>query len=195
MIPSEKSQPEKEPKAEEPLAPEAAGEEIKSLDPEALRQALDEHKARAEEYLDQWKRARADFANLKRRTEKERAELLKFANAELLAKLLPVLDDFERALSNLPVELRAMTWLEGVFLIQRKLQLVLEQEGVQPLEVVGQPFDPNLHEAVIHEETNKHPDGQIIAEIQKGYKLGDRVLRPALVKVAKNHPETSQNES
>ncbi|MBI3286855.1 MAG: nucleotide exchange factor GrpE, partial [Chloroflexi bacterium] len=105
------------------------------------------------------------------------------------------LDDFDRALASLPAELRGMTWLEGIFLIQRKLQLVLEQEGVQPLQVVGQPFDPNLHEAVIHEETSQHPDGHIIAEIQKGYKLGDRVLRPALVKVAKNHPESSSTSA
>lgn len=167
-----------------PEAVEEKGEEaIEEL--EALRQRLAEAEKKVEEYLDQWRRAAADLANYRKRVEKEQAELSKYANAVLITRILPILDDFQRAFQTIPDSLRGLTWIDGIVLIERKLQAILEQEGLTPIEAVGQPFDPLFHEAVLYEETTDHEDGQVIAELQKGYKLHDRVLRPALVKVAK----------
>ncbi len=111
-----------------------------------------------------------------------------FANALLIGKLLAVLDDFDRALDNVPPDTDDC-WVEGVRLVERKLRNVLEAEGVTPIEAIGQPFDPNLHEAVVHEETADFPDNHVIDELQRGYRLHDRVLRPALVRVANNPKE------
>jgi len=165
--------------AEEKAAPEAADEVT------ALRQELETVKAQASEYLDGWQRARAEMANLRKRVEREQAEFAKLANASLIVRLLPVLDDFERAFQTLPDNLRQLTWVDGVFLIWRKLQAILEAEGLQPIEAAGKPFDPAVHEAVLQEETVEHEDGQVLSELQRGYKLHDRVLRPSMVKVAK----------
>jgi molecular chaperone GrpE len=151
-----------------------------------LREELDKTKAQAAEYLDGWQRARAELANARKRFEKERSEAGQLANGVLIAKLLPVLDDLERAIKTMPEELRQHTWMDGVALIQRKLQTVLESEGVKPIEVKpGDKFDPAWHEAVTHEEHQEHKEGAIIAEVQKGYQFGEQVLRPALVRVAK----------
>jgi len=142
----------------------------------------------AAEYLDALQRERANFINYRRRTEQERAETVQFATANLLRRLLPVVDDFDRALAAIPPEERENNrWVEGVELIARKLHNILEQEGVEPIEALGQPFDPNLHEAVAFEDNSEggdHPD--TVAEVYgKGYKLHDRVLRPAMVKVSR----------
>ena len=144
--------------------------------------------ARSEEHLYNWQRSAADFSNYKRRTEDERAQLGQFSNAILIGKLLAVLDDFDRALESVPPEAHD-AWIEGVKLTERKLRGVLESEGVTPIEAVGQPFDPNLHEAVAHEETTAHADNEVIGEVQRGYRLHDRVLRPSLVRVANNPKE------
>lgn len=154
-------------------------------DPAVLRRELKEAKAKAKEYLDQWKRAAADFANYKRRNEQEREEVVKFANAVLITRILPVLDDFERAFQAMPDGLRGLTWIDGIALIERKLQAILEQEGLTAIKAEGEQFDPRVHEALIQEESAEREEGQIIAELQKGYKLHNRVIRPSLVKVAK----------
>jgi len=150
-----------------------------------LKKLLDEERAKSAEYLDSWQRARADMSNYKKRADKEKDEFGKFANSMLIARLLPVLDDFDRAFQTIPDNLRELTWIQGVMLIARKMTAVLEAEGLKPIEALNQPFDPNIHEAVIHEETTQHEDGTVIAELQKGYKLNDRILRPTMVKVAK----------
>lgn len=162
---------------------EGSAEKVDEL--AALRQELEEQKTKAAEYLDGWQRARAEFANYKKRIEKEQEDMIKSANGVFIAKLLPVMDDFERAFQTLPPDLMRMTWLEGIALIQRKLQFLLEQEGVTIIATEGQMFDPISHEAVTYEESEEHEEGQIIAEVQKGYKMGDKVLRPSLVRVAK----------
>lgn len=154
-------------------------------DPAALKKQLEEERAKSAEYLDNWRRAAADFSNYKKRTDKDAGEMTKFANSVLIARLLPVLDDFDRALQTIPDNLRELTWIDGIMLIARKMGAVLEAEGLKPIEAVNKPFDPNLHEAVIHEETDQHEEGTVVAELQKGYKLNDRVLRPTMVKVAK----------
>jgi len=178
---------EKERVAEEAKAEAAEAVEEKAPDKELeeLRQKLAEVQAKADEYLDQWRRTAAEFANYKKRVEREKSEHTRYANAALITKLLPVLDDFERAFQTLPAGLSRLTWLEGIALIHRKILYILEQEGLQPIETEGKFFDPLLHEAVTYEETDHYEDGQIIEEVQKGYKLHDRVLRPALVRVAK----------
>lgn len=136
-----------------------------------------------------WQRAAADYANYKRRTDDERAAVGQFATSLLVARLLSVLDDFDRALDSVPPDADD-PWVEGVRLTERKLRTLLESEGVTPIDAIGTPFDPNLHEAVVHEETTEAPDNQVIAELQRGYRLHDRVLRPALVKVANNPQRT-----
>ena len=109
----------------------------------------------------------------------------------LLAKLLNVVDDFDRALASTPPELEHLGWIEGLWLVERKLRALLESEGVTPIEAIGKPFDPREHEAAIYEETDSAPEGQVTGEIQRGYRVRDRVLRPALVKVAKNTGSTA----
>jgi molecular chaperone GrpE len=151
---------------------------------EELQSRLAEAEAQAAEYKDQWLRAAADYKNFKRRVEIERAELIRSASSALLLKLLPVMDDFERAIANIPPEIAETPWWGGTQLIAQKLRTILESEGVKPIEAVGQDFDPNLHEAVLYEEAEGQ-EGKVIAELQKGYKLGDRVLRPSMVKVGR----------
>lgn len=147
--------------------------------------ALARAREQADDNLRNWQRAAADFSNYKRRTEDERKAVNLMANAVLLSRLLAVIDDFDRALESVPEDIHE-GWLDGIRLVERKLQALLEAEGVTPIEAVGQPFDPNLHEAVVHEETTEHPDNTVIGEVQRGYLLHERVLRPSLVRVANN---------
>ncbi|MCL0038932.1 nucleotide exchange factor GrpE [Dehalococcoidia bacterium] len=151
-------------------------------DVESLREALSEEKEKAEKYLASWQRAQADFINFKKRTEQERAENFRQANALLMSSLLPILDDLERALTNVSTKLAGFTWVEGIVLIHRKLQAILEGQGLERIETEGKDFDPNLHQAVLYENGE---EGKIIEELQKGYMLHGRLLRPALVKVGK----------
>jgi molecular chaperone GrpE len=170
------------------LRPEGQPEELKTEmpdDPAELKKLLEAEQLKSAEYLDNWRRAAADFSNYKKRAEKDSGEFTKFANSMLLARLLPILDDFERAEQTIPDNLRGLTWIDGVMLIARKMNALLEAEGLKPIEALNKPFDPNFHEAVIHEETDQHDDGTVMAELQKGYKLNERVLRPTMVKVAK----------
>lgn len=162
-------------------AAEQAG--IEGLDEtESLRKALGEEKEKAEKYLANWQRAEADFINYKKRNEQERAELASFANASLITDLLPVLDDLERALGNVPDGLDGVAWVDGVGLIYRKLKAVLEDRGLSEIEAEGKEFDPNFHEAVACVEGE---EGRICGELQKGYRLRDRLLRPSRVTVGK----------
>lgn len=170
--------------------PEEAAEEAQAAGPareEAtadLQAELAKAKAAAEDYLDHWRRTAAEFSNYRKRVEREREEASRFANALLLTRLLPILDDLERAMATLPPGLGRFSWVEGVSLIQRKLEFTLEGEGLKRIEATGKPFDPTRHEAVIREETEAYPDGQVMADLQHGYELHGHVLRPSLVKVA-----------
>ena len=155
---------------------------------EQLERELAEARAKSDEHLHHWQRSAADFANFKRRTDEERSIVGQFSTAALINRLLSVLDDFDRALEAVPPEAHD-AWIEGVKLVDRKLRNVLEAEGVTPIEARGQPFDPNLHEAVAHEPTADHPDNEVIDEVQRGYRLHDRVIRPSLVRVANNPKE------
>ena len=145
---------------------------------------LEQAEARAEEYLDSLQRERASFQNYKKRVEAERLAQAERMRGEILIKLLPVLDDFYRALEAVPAEERD-SWYEGVVLIQRKLERFLEEQGVTEIPALGQPFDPNYHEAVGVEENAEAEPDTIVEVVQRGYQQRDRVLRPALVRVAR----------
>lgn len=157
----------------------AAAQQPQATEPKA-------EKDMAAEYLEALQRERAAFINYRRRTDQERAETITYANAALLKKLLPVVDDFDRALAAIPEEATGTKWVEGVEIIARKLHNILEQEGVEPIEANGQTFDPNLHEAVAFEEGDGNGHEDTVSEVfSKGYKHRDRVLRPAMVKVTR----------
>jgi molecular chaperone GrpE len=153
----------------------------------ALEEQLRELENKAAEYLDGWQRAQAAFANYRKRTEAEQAHWRSAANANLLARLLPILDDFNRAFDVLPEEFKGNSWLSGISLIQRKVQAILDSESVVAIELnSGDAFDPLYHQAVVYQEVEGFEDGQIVAEVEKGYLLGERVLRPSMVVVAKS---------
>jgi molecular chaperone GrpE len=177
--------PEK-PQEEEPVVAFVREAQAPSDELEALKEELDHTHMQAAEYLDGWQRARAELANARRRFEKERSEAGQLANITLLRRILPALDDLDRALKTMPAELRDNSWANGVSLVQRKFSNVLESEGVKPIEVkAGDTFDPQWHEAVTHEDSEQFKEGEIIAEVQKGYVVGEQVLRPSLVRVAR----------
>jgi len=187
MKPNETEQAARE--TSEPQAP--AAEEAAPLDAEkeSLRQELEKAQAEAKDYLDQLLRARADYANYKRRAEQDKSDLIRYGNAGLMKKMLPILDDFGRAFQSVPEGLDKLTWVNGIALIHRKMQVVMEAEGLETIRTEGQKFDPSQHEAITTEDRDDMEDGAIIAEAQKGYKLGDRVLRPTLVRVARHAPK------
>ncbi len=142
-------------------------------------------RAEAQEYLDGWQRARAEFANYKKRVERENRDSYKRVTGDILSRYLSVIDDLELALKERPQEGDAGAWAKGIELIYQKLLGLLETEGVERIQAEGETFDPMLHEALSHEESSDHQDGQIIEVIRQGYRMGERVLRPALVRVAK----------
>jgi molecular chaperone GrpE len=160
-------------------------------DMETLKQALAEEKARAEANLANWQRSQADFINYKRRSEQEKEEIGKFATSILMLSLLPIVDDLERAFDSIPPHLTQFTWVDGIRLIERKLQASLEAQGLSPIKAIGEPFDPNLHEATMY---RKGEEGIVIEELQKGYKLHDKVIRPAMVVVGNGEKEEEKEE-
>ena len=151
---------------------------------ERLRAELDNAQAEAAEHLASLQRTAADFANYRRRTAEDRERELGLASEQLLRKLLSVADDFDRALEAMPENLSGLSWIEGIVLLDRKLRQLLESEGVTPIEALGRAFDPREHEAIASVPAPGVPDGQVVAEIQRGYRLRDRVLRPAMVAIA-----------
>jgi molecular chaperone GrpE len=152
---------------------------------ENLQKELEETRAKANEYLDGWQRARAEFANYKKRVDRDQAQAYQVATGNVVRRFLEVLDDLERALQNRPEKGEGAVWAEGIELIYRKLVNMLENEGVKPMEIENDFFDPNLHEAVVSEENSEYESGQIIGVVRQGYVMGDRVLRPAMVRVAR----------
>lgn len=148
---------------------------------ETVVHQLREAEARAAEYKDGWARAQADFQNYRKRIERDNELTYISMKGDIVKKILPVLDDLERALQNRPAD---NSWASGIELIARKLQNVLESEGIKRIEAEGVEFDPNFHEAISHEPADGVNSGFVIGVVQNGYILGDRVIRPALVRVA-----------
>lgn len=162
---------------------------------DALQERLAELESEAAKNLDGWQRAQASFQNYRRRTETEKEAWRISANAALLTRLLPILDDFKRAFDNVPEALEDHRWLDGVRLVKQKLSHLLDMENVTPIEVeVGDEFDPQYHEAVLTQPVEGLEEGQIVAEAQRGYMQGERVLRPARVVVAAPRPQTEDDE-
>ena len=118
---------------------------------------------------------------------------MKYAKSDLIARLLDVLDGYDRALGTVPDEAKKQPWVEGMWLVERKLRSILDAEGLTPIDSLGKPFDPYMHQAVAHLESDD-PEGTVIAEFSKAYRLHDRVIRPALVTVAKAREATPDDE-
>ena len=156
---------------------------------EELQKELQKVKAEAQEHYDRLLRIYAEFDNYKKRVAREKAELVKYGNEELLRELLPVLDNLERAIEHAKGEADPKGVLEGVELVAQLFRGVLRRFGVTEIEAVGETFDPSKHEAVGEVPTDEVPPGQIVSEVQKGYMLADRLLRPARVVVAKERKE------
>lgn len=161
----------------------SASEQV--VDTSALAEELQQAQDKAREYFEGWQRERADFANYKRRIDRDQQMISANMKGDIMKRYLPVLDDLERALKARPTEDATATWAEGIELIYRKLQSILEAEGLQRIPAEKQQFNPTFHEAITHEDNPDHESGQIIEVVQQGYTLGDRVLRPALVRVAR----------
>lgn len=151
-----------------------------------LEQKLAQTEAQAAEYLDNWRRSVAELSNARKRMQREQEDTVRNAAARVLERLLPVVDDMDRAFANVPADQADTEWVNGFRMIQRKLEGVLESEGVTATPTAaGEHFDPHLHYAVTHEDAEGLSEGQIIAEVARGFKLGDKVLRPSMVRVAK----------
>lgn len=161
---------------------------VEEGDAEVLRQSLLEEKTKAEEYLANWQRSQADFINYKRRSEKEKEELGEYSRAAIVQCILPILDDFERAISAVPDEAVDSNWVEGVRMIEKKLRTILESEGLSCIEAIGEPFDPYQHEAVRQDSGD---EGIVLDEVQKGYKFNDKVIRASQVVVGNGEEEVN----
>jgi molecular chaperone GrpE len=152
---------------------------------ETLKLDLEKMSQKSREFQEGWQRERADFMNYKKRIERDQSQMQQFIAANILMNFLAVLDDMDRAIKNKPQEVETQEWWNGVELIQRKLAAILEAEGVKRIEAEKAIFDPNFHEAISHEDSEGLESGQIIEVLQQGYQIGDRVLRPAVVRVAR----------
>lgn len=148
-----------------------------------LQQRMQQIEQESASYKDQYLRTAAEMKNYKRRVEQDRVDLIRNAGVSVLMKMLPILDDFDLAIEHVPDEIANSPWFNGIKLVQSKLQTVIEGEGVRPIQALGQRFDPNFHEAVMHEAAGPEQAGKVTAELRRGYVLNDRVLRPTMVKV------------
>ena len=169
---------------QEAEAADAPQEEIELPEGANLLQMLIEAQKEAKTNEDGWQRARAEFANYKKRTAREQSLAFQRGTLDALNTLLPIVDDFDRAFESVPEEIRDDPWIGGVSMIQRKFSNLLEQYEVEAIDPTGGPFDPNFHQAIGAEDSDEVESGHVIETLQKGYRAGDQVLRLALVKVA-----------
>jgi len=149
-----------------------------------LEAALQKERDQADDYMKKWQYAQAELTNMRRRGQQERDDLVKFGVAPLAAALLEVLDNFERAEQSLPPQFRSYTWVNGVFLIHRQIEYYLQQHGLEAIQTADQRYDPALHEAIGQEHHETIAADMIVAEVQRGYRLHGRLLRPALVRLS-----------
>jgi len=152
---------------------------------EELKKKLEECQKQKAEYLAGWQRARADLLNYKKEEMEKIGELIKYANEELILKILPILDNIYLAEKELPEDLKKHKWVEGILQIKNQVSEFLKQEGVEEIKTLGEKFDPNFHEVIKEIETKEKEAGITLEEIEKGYLINGRVLRPAKVKVTK----------
>lgn len=171
--------------SEEQQAPQTNASMDGDPDLIALQEKLAEAQTKAEENLEGWQRAQAEFANYKKRLAREQEQQSAEVRGRVIKRYLEIVDDLERALAHKPAGGDGAEWASGIELIYKKLLGYLESEGLTRIDPLGQPFDPNQHEAVAQEESPEHESGTIIEVLRPGYMLAERVLRPAAVKVAK----------
>ena len=150
-----------------------------------LLEALMNAQREAAEYKDGWQRERADYSNYRKRTERQHSETLQDATVQLLRKFLPIIDDLDRAIENIPCEFDDTAWYEGVALIQRNVEKFISENEIEEIDPLGCEFDPNYHEAIGTEDSAVYSSNQVSDTLQKGYLINGRIIRPALVKVAK----------
>ncbi|KAA3643314.1 MAG: nucleotide exchange factor GrpE [Chloroflexi bacterium] len=150
----------------------------------ALQEALQIAQEESEKHLDNWQRTQADLDNYKKRVARDQQQMTHDVKGRVAKQYLDVLDDLTRALADKPAEGDGAVWAEGIELIHRKLNTILDNEGVKAMDVEGQMFDPSFHEAIGQVESDDHESGQIVEVVQQGYFIGERVLRPAMVRVA-----------
>lgn len=182
MTDKKKRKHEEEAAETQPAAESAPVEgEQPSAEVETLKRQLAEAESRAAEYKEGWARAQAEFQNYKKRIERDNQLMYASMKGDIVKKVLPALDDLELALQNRPAD---DAWANGIELIIRKLQNILESEGVKRIEAKGAAFDPNFHDAVTHEPSEEVESGHVIDVVRNGYTLGERVIRPASVRVA-----------
>jgi molecular chaperone GrpE len=165
--------------------------EVPRPDVGELQTRIEQLESDAEEAAKRHLRLAADFDNFKKRARQEQLDTIAYASASVVERLLPVLDDFQRALDHAPTGVDE-GWLKGLRLTYQKLQDILSAQGVEAIESVGAAFNPNLHEAVGSEESNDHPEDTVVIELRRGYRLRDRVIRPALVAVAEDAAATAR---
>jgi len=150
-----------------------------------LKKELELYKKKAEENLDGWKRAKADYLNYKKETEKQFGDFAKFANAALIVEILPVLDNFKESEKHLPKDLQDNEWVKGVLHIKKQIEELLKNLSIESIKTVGEKFNPEFHEAVESVEVKDKKSGEIMEEVKPGYKMHDKVIQVAKVKVAK----------
>jgi molecular chaperone GrpE len=158
---------------------ESAAQLLAEID--TLKKKLEEAESKTSEYKDSWLRSQAEFQNYRKRLERDNEVMYLSMKGDIIKKVLPLLDDLERALQNRAAD---DAWASGIELIARKFQNILESEGLKRIDALGKEFDPNFHEAISHEPANGAQSGHVIGVVQNGYMLGERVIRPALVRVA-----------
>ena len=154
-----------------------------------LKQELEKEHRLATEYKEHLQRLAADFENYRKRVEREREDFIKFSKEDLIHEFLPILDNFEMALHHVKNTTDPKKIIEGIELVERQFHNILKKEDLQVIETKGKKFNPHIHEAIMHEETDKHPEGFIIEELRKGYTLSDKIIRPAQVKISKRKKE------
>jgi molecular chaperone GrpE len=179
------SYPEDQHSPQPDLGSQTGGELSVEAQLDQARSEADEQRRKSEAYLDLAQRAQADFLNYKRRTAQELEQKIRDANGGLLTQLLPVIDDLKLALANVPADLAGHVWPQGVGLIGQKLESILQRQGLEQIGGEGDRFDPHIHEAVAYEEHPVYDEGQVASVYRIGYRLNDRILRPAQVVVAR----------
>jgi len=165
-----------QPDHDEPQTPE--------VDVTALQQMVEQLQTESQTNLDGWQRSRAEFNNYRRRTQQQLTDSKQQGAINALTKILPAVDDFERAYANIPDDLKDHPWVTGTALILKNIQKVMDEFNIEVLDPVGEEFDPNLHEAIGMDDSSEYESGIVTTTLQKGYVSGDKVLRPALVRVA-----------
>lgn len=168
-----------------PMVGESGASDAPVMDVAQLQNDLAAAETKAEEYLQGWQRERSDFANYRRRIEREQSSGTQNALGNAIRRYLDIADDLERALKNRPADGDGAAWAQGVDFIYRKLLAAFDADGIKLIEAEGKDFDPSLHEAISQEDSPEHESGQVIGVVQTGYTLGERVLRPARVRVAR----------